>query len=100
MHRGAEAQLDTSARDRFMADSLLALLERESEQCVVLLAHNGHVQKQPVVWGDCTTHACNLRVRQASIGPRSARNTLLGFEHAPQAQAEPGEMRRQQGCVA
>ncbi|MCU0692863.1 MAG: HAD family phosphatase, partial [Polyangiaceae bacterium] len=24
---------------------------------------------------------------------------LLGFEHAPQAQAEPGEMRRQQACV-
>jgi hypothetical protein len=24
-----------------------------------------------------TTHACNLRVRQASIGPRSARNNLL-----------------------
>jgi hypothetical protein len=24
---------------------------------------------------------------------------LLGFEHTPQAQAEPGEMRRQQACV-
>jgi hypothetical protein len=46
-----------------------------------------------------TTRACNLRVRQASIGLRSARNTLLGFEHAPQAQAEPGEMRRQQARV-
>jgi len=52
MHRGAEAPLDTSARDRFMADSLLALLESEPELRVVLLAHNGHVQKQPVVWGD------------------------------------------------
>ncbi len=52
MHRGAEAQLDTSARDRFMAGSLLTLLEREPEVRVVLLAHNGHVQKQPVVWGD------------------------------------------------
>lgn len=52
MQRGAEAQLDTSARDRFMADSLLALLESEPEVRVVLLAHNGHVQKQPVVWGD------------------------------------------------
>jgi erythromycin esterase len=52
MHRGAEAKLDTSARDRFMADSLLALLEREPAARVVLLAHNGHVQKQPVVWGD------------------------------------------------
>lgn len=52
MHRGAEAQLDTSARDRFMADSLLALLESDPEVRVVLLAHNGHVQKQPVVWGD------------------------------------------------
>ncbi|MCU0692632.1 MAG: hypothetical protein MUF54_14625 [Polyangiaceae bacterium] len=46
-----------------------------------------------------TTHACNLRVRQASVGPRSARNTLLGSERAPQAQAEPGEMRRQQACA-
>jgi hypothetical protein len=28
--------------------------------------------------GKCyTTNACNLRVRQASIGPRSARNNLL-----------------------
>lgn len=52
MHRGAEARLDLSARDRFMADSLLALLEREPGVRVVLLAHNGHVQKQPVVWGD------------------------------------------------
>jgi len=52
MHRGAEARLDISARDRFMADSLLALLESEPEVRVVLLAHNGHVQKQPVVWGD------------------------------------------------
>jgi glutathionyl-hydroquinone reductase len=33
------------------------------------------------------------------MGTRSARNTLLGFEHAPQAQAEPGEVRRQQGRV-
>jgi len=52
MQRGAEAQLDTSARDRFMADSLLALLENEPNVRVILLAHNGHVQKQPVVWGD------------------------------------------------
>jgi erythromycin esterase len=35
-----------------MADSLLALLESEPDVRVVLLAHNGHVQKQPVVWGD------------------------------------------------
>lgn len=52
MHRGAEAHLDMSVRDRFMADSLLALLDSAPEVCVVLLAHNGHVQKQPVVWGD------------------------------------------------
>jgi len=52
MHRGAEARLDMSARDRFMADSLLALLEREPGERVVILAHNGHVQKQPVVWDD------------------------------------------------
>lgn len=52
MHRGAQAPLDMSARDRFMADSLLALLESEPGVRVVLLAHNGHVQKLPVVWGD------------------------------------------------
>jgi hypothetical protein len=43
---------------------------------------------------------CNLRVRQASLGPRSVRNTPLGSEHAPQAQAEPSEMRRQPTRVA
>jgi hypothetical protein len=37
-----------------------------------------------------------LRVRQASMMPRSARNTPRGLDHAPQAQAEPGEVRRQQ----
>jgi hypothetical protein len=45
------------------------------------------------------TRGCNLRVRQASNGPRSARNTPLGLEHAPQAHTEPGEMRRQQARV-
>ncbi len=52
MHRGAEAPLDLSVRDRFMADSVLALLEREPSARVALLSHNGHVQKEPVVWGD------------------------------------------------
>jgi hypothetical protein len=33
------------------------------------------------------TRVCNLRVRQASMGPRSARNTVLGSGHAPQARA-------------
>jgi hypothetical protein len=46
-----------------------------------------------------TTLVCSLRGRQASIGPGIARNTPLGSEHAPQAQAEPAEMRRQQTRV-
>lgn len=52
MHRGADALLDLSVRDRFMADSVLAMLEREPEARIALLAHNGHVQREPVVWGD------------------------------------------------
>jgi hypothetical protein len=49
---------------------------------------------------DCyTTRVCKLRAGQPRIGPRSARNTPLGFKHAPQAQAEPGEMRRQKTRV-
>lgn len=52
MQRGEEALLDHSVRDRFMADSVLALLAREPAARVVILAHNAHVQKQPVVWGD------------------------------------------------
>jgi hypothetical protein len=39
------------------------------------------------------TRVCNPRVRHASMGPSSARNTLLGSEHAPHARAESGEMR-------
>ena len=66
MHRGAEARLDTSARDRFMADSLLALLNDEPEERIILLAHNGHVQKQPVVWGDyLAAHPLGLYLDQA-----------------------------------
>lgn len=52
MHHGAEALLDHSVRDRFMADSVLRLLEREPGVRIALLAHNAHVQKRPVVWGD------------------------------------------------
>lgn len=52
MHRGAGALLDHSVRDRFMADRVLELLEDEPDTRVVLLAHNAHVQKQPVVWGE------------------------------------------------
>jgi Fe2+ or Zn2+ uptake regulation protein len=39
--------------------------------------------------GDATEHWAEERAEQP-----------LGFEHAPQAQAEPGEMRRQQARVA
>lgn len=52
MYRGAGALLDHSVRDRFMADRVLELLEHEPDARVVLLAHNAHVQKQPVIWGD------------------------------------------------
>lgn len=52
MHRGAEWVLDHSVRDRFMADSVLSLLERRPGSRVAILAHNGHIQKMPVVWGD------------------------------------------------
>ena len=52
MHRGAEAALDHSVRDRFLADSVLDVLAREPQARVVILAHNGHVQRLPVVWGD------------------------------------------------
>jgi hypothetical protein len=34
-----------------------------------------------------TTRVCNLRVRQASTGPRSTRNTPRGSKYPPQAQA-------------
>jgi erythromycin esterase len=52
MLRGADAYLDQSVRDRFLADSVLDLIAREPEARVVVLAHNGHVQRLPVVWGD------------------------------------------------
>ncbi|MCU0692302.1 MAG: hypothetical protein MUF54_12960 [Polyangiaceae bacterium] len=44
------------------------------------------------------TRICNLRVRQASIGARSARGKLLVLSML-QSQAETGEMRRQQTRV-
>lgn len=51
MHRGSEAFLDHSVRDRFLADSVLALLDSEPQSRIVILAHNGHVQRRTVVWG-------------------------------------------------
>ena len=51
MHRGAEAYLDHSVRDRFLADSVLDVLSREPGARMIILAHNGHVQRLPVVWG-------------------------------------------------
>ncbi|NUP08061.1 MAG: erythromycin esterase family protein [Polyangiaceae bacterium] len=38
-------------RDRFLADSVVSLLAREPTARVAILAHNGHVQRTPVVWG-------------------------------------------------
>lgn len=52
VHQGSGALLDHSVRDRFMADSVLEVLEGKPDARVALLAHNAHVQKQPVVWGD------------------------------------------------
>jgi len=60
MHRGGELPLDLSVRDRFMADSLLDILKREPKARVVLLAHNGHVQKEPVVWNGYLNSALSL----------------------------------------
>lgn len=46
---GVSLPMDSSARDRFMADSLLWHLERmDPNTPVVLMAHNNHVQKTPV----------------------------------------------------
>jgi erythromycin esterase len=46
---GASLPMDSSARDRFMADSLLWHLDRlEPDTRIVLMAHNNHIQKTPV----------------------------------------------------
>jgi erythromycin esterase len=46
---GTGIPLDTSVRDRYMADSLLWQLDRaEPDARIVLAAHNNHIQKTPV----------------------------------------------------
>ncbi|MGI5864091.1 MAG: erythromycin esterase family protein [Myxococcales bacterium] len=80
MHRGAEAPLDMSVRDRFMADRMLELLDREPGSRVVLLAHNGHIQKRPVVWGDyLSAHPLGLYLHRAlGEGYRAIGSTTTG----------------------
>lgn len=46
---GAENDLATSARERFMADAVLDRLERGDEK-IVVVAHNNHIQKTPVTF--------------------------------------------------
>jgi erythromycin esterase len=45
--------LDSSVRERFLADAVLALRETGDDK-VVVLAHNNHVQKTPVVFAGTT----------------------------------------------
>ncbi|HMZ67446.1 MAG TPA: erythromycin esterase family protein [Leptospiraceae bacterium] len=42
---------DMGARDKFMADSILWHLNNSSSK-IVLIAHNAHIQKQPIQYGD------------------------------------------------
>lgn len=42
---------DMGARDKFMADSVLWHLN-DSNSKIVLVAHNAHIQKLPIRYGD------------------------------------------------
>lgn len=50
----AERELDSSIRERFMADAVLALLKDDPASRIVLMAHNNHIQKTPVAFSGTT----------------------------------------------
>ncbi|MCV7154381.1 erythromycin esterase family protein [Mycolicibacterium pyrenivorans] len=50
---GAARDLDSSARERFMADAVLAYLDRADKK-IIVLAHNNHIQKTPVTFAGAT----------------------------------------------
>lgn len=50
MFAGADIPGDASVRDQFMADSLVWQLRRRPEARVLLVAHNSHIQKTPVLY--------------------------------------------------
>lgn len=50
LQAGVGVDYDFSVRDRFMADAVLWHLEHLQGQRIALLAHNGHVTRNPVVW--------------------------------------------------
>jgi erythromycin esterase len=85
---------DMSARDRFMASSVLWHLERGGPDTkVVLVAHNAHIQKAPVVHGDVLSAyplgqhlAAELGAGYVAVGVTSVGGTTAGLirdESAP-----------------
>jgi erythromycin esterase len=53
MATGGGLELDTSVRERFLADSVLDLIERSDDK-IIVLAHNNHVQKTPITFAGKT----------------------------------------------
>lgn len=50
LQAGGGVDYDFSVRDRFMADAVLWHLDHHPGRRIALLAHNGHVTRNPVIW--------------------------------------------------
>ncbi len=78
LFNGSAIEAETSARDHFMSASVERYLNRNPDAKMILLAHNNHIQKEPVVFsGELSGIPMGMHLR-ALPGYRSVALTHLG----------------------